>query len=185
GPEEPKALLNLWLHEAARCFRDRLINDQDSDWFNKMIATRLKANVEGFEMDADDFKDLVFGDFMDRVEKKYIHIADNEKMLEEYNITFPTQMNLVFFSDCCKHLSRMCRVLRQPRGNGLLVGVSGVGRKSIGRLASFMQEIAPFSIEITKSYDLPQFNDDIKLMMFQVAKGQPTMFLFSDTQIVR
>ncbi|CAD7972922.1 unnamed protein product [Amoebophrya sp. A25] len=192
GFEEPKALLNLWLHEAARCFRDRLINDQDSDWFNKMIATRLKANVEGFEMDADDFKDLVFGDFMDRVEKKYIHIADNEKMLEvfheyleEYNITFPTQMNLVFFSDCCKHLSRMCRVLRQPRGNGLLVGVSGVGRKSIGRLASFMQEIAPFSIEITKSYDLPQFNDDIKLMMFQVAKGQPTMFLFSDTQIVR
>lgn len=129
---------------------------------------------------------------MDRVAKFYIAINDREKMvatfleyLEEYNVTFPSQMNLVFFSDCQKHLARICRVLRQARGNGLLVGVSGVGRKSMGRLGAFMQEIQPFSIEITKSYDLTAFNDDIKIMMFQVAKGTPTMFLFSDTQIVK
>ncbi len=105
--------------------------------------------------------------------------------LDEYNISTPTQMNLVFFSDCQKHLARAGRILRQPRGNALMVGVSGVGRKSIARLAGFMQEIVPFAIEITKNYDIGSFNEDIKSMMFSVAKGTPTMFLFSDTQIVR
>ncbi len=129
---------------------------------------------------------------MDRVAKPYVYVSDNDKMLaiftdylDEYNITFPTQMNLVFFSDCCKHLARTCRILRQPRGNALMVGVSGIGRKSAARLAALMQEITPFSIEITKSYDLTTFNEDIKTMMFQVAKDVKTMFLFSDTQIVR
>lgn len=41
--------------------------------------------------------------------------------LEEYNITFPSQMHLVFFNDALHHISRICRVLRQPRGNALLV----------------------------------------------------------------
>lgn len=45
--------------------------------------------------------------------------------LEEYNIQFPSQMHLVFFADAVAHVSRICRVLRQPRGNALLVGVGG------------------------------------------------------------
>lgn len=48
--------------------------------------------------------------------------------LEEYNVEFPSQMHLVFFADAVAHVSRICRVLRQPRGNALLVGVGG-GRR--------------------------------------------------------
>lgn len=47
--------------------------------------------------------------------------------LEEYNMEFPSQMHLVFFADAVAHVSRICRVLRQPRGNALLVGVGGKG----------------------------------------------------------
>lgn len=45
--------------------------------------------------------------------------------LEDYNMEFPSQMHLVFFADAIAHVSRICRVLRQPRGNALLVGVGG------------------------------------------------------------
>lgn len=49
------------------------------------------------------------------------------------------------------HLSRAARTIRQPRGNLLMVGVSGVGRKSIARVAAHMAEFQCFSIEITRS----------------------------------
>ena len=54
----------------------------------------------------------------------------NER-LEVYNVTYPTQMHLVFFADAIAHVSRICRVLGQPRGNALLVGVGGSGRSFV------------------------------------------------------
>merc|ERR1740138_664037 len=98
-----------------------------------------------------------------------------------------SKMNLVFFKDAQSHLARAARVVRQPRGNALLVGVSGVGRKSIARMAAHMAEYACSSIEITRNYGTNEFREDIKGMMMEIIKnsGKGLMFLFSDTQIVK
>lgn len=48
--------------------------------------------------------------------------------LEDYNSTVKTQMKLVMFLDACDHVSRIERVIRQPLGNALCLGVGGSGR---------------------------------------------------------
>jgi dynein heavy chain len=138
APDEA-SLLRLWCHEECRVVRDRLIDEGDRDWFNATLKEMLAVHMST-EWETADFSDLLFGDYLTRDDKQYQIVKDNKQVhdllveyLEEYNITFPSQMHLVFFQDAINHISRICRVLRQPRGNALLVGVGGSGRQSLSR----------------------------------------------------
>lgn len=66
------------------------------------------------------------------------------------------------------HVCHIHRVLMQPRGNALLVGVGGSGRKSLSRLATYVADQKCFSIEISKGYRIIEFREDLKSLYRQV-----------------
>jgi dynein heavy chain len=56
----------------------------------------------------------------------------------------------------------------------------------MARLASNMNEMKTFTIEITKSYKEKEFHEDIRMLLKTAAiDNTPMVFLFSDTQIVK
>jgi dynein heavy chain len=63
-------------------------------------------------------------------------------------------LKLVLFQDACEHISRIVRVLRQPRGNALLLGVGGSGRQSLAKISAFIANQALAGIELIKNYGL-------------------------------
>ena len=65
--------------------------------------------------------------------------------LDDYNMSSSHEMRLVFFLDAIEHVIRITRILRQERGNALLVGVGGTGKQSLTR----------FSIISTNLFCLP------------------------------
>ena len=65
-------------------------------------------------------------------------ISVMEEFLEDYNQVNTAQMKLVLFLDAVQHVCRISRIIRQPLGNALLLGVGGSGRQSLSRLASHM-----------------------------------------------
>ena len=108
-----------------------------------------------------------------------------EEYLNDYNAESKQPMPLVMFMDAISHVARITRVLRQPKGNMLLLGVGGSGRQSLSRLSTFMAECKIFSIEITKGYGLSEWRESLKeILLYAGIKAQPAVFLFSDTQIV-
>jgi len=105
------------------------------------------------------------------------------------------RMDLVFFEDAIFHLCRILRILTQPRGNAMLIGVSGCGKQSLTRLSSQMLEYDFQMVTITKSYKAKEFKEDMRVKMkgsvFReddegvAIKGKPTTFLMTDTQITQ
>lgn len=59
-------------------------------------------------------------------------------------------------------VTRAVRVISQPRGNMLLVGVGGSGRQSLSRMASYICEYQVFMIEVTKQYRKQEFREGEK-----------------------
>lgn len=48
-------------------------------------------------------------------------------ILEDYNNSMMSPTQLIFFEDAMSHICRILRILRQPRGNALLLGMTGSG----------------------------------------------------------
>lgn len=50
-------------------------------------------------------------------------------------------------------------MIRQPRGNMLLVAVGGSGRKSLSKMAASICKYQVFQVEITKQYGKQEFRE--------------------------
>jgi dynein heavy chain len=71
-------------------------------------------------------------------------------------------MTLLLFDYVIQHLSRISRIIFKPYGNGLLIGIGGNGRRSLSKLAAFINEYATFKIEMHKAYGKYEWSEDLK-----------------------
>jgi dynein heavy chain len=205
--KDPKLfLIGLWRHECQRTFVDKLINNPDKKTFEDLLDKVTKEKFKdsfGFE-DSELLTQYQFADFMrgdilnddgDLIEEApYVYEAcpsvDGIKKiavekLEFYNEKNPSKkMALVIFDDALAHLLRLTRTINAPAGSAMLVGVGGSGKTSLTRLASSICRQFIFQIALTKSYNLMNLFDDVKLLYEKAGpKGESVCFLMTDAEV--
>ncbi|KAM3621055.1 uncharacterized protein V6R79_005381 [Siganus canaliculatus] len=188
-----KNLTRLWIHECFRVFSDRLVDQQDMDDFVALLESTLSYHFKlKLHNICPNRQPPIFGDILGNYHV-YEDIQDMESLkkfletkLEDYNTTPGiVPMNLVLFKSAIEHIIRIVRVISQHRGNMVLAGTAGTGRQSLSKMAAFLCEYQVFQVGVTKQYCRKEFREDIKkLYRLTGVDNKPTVFLFSDTQLL-
>lgn len=196
-------MVRLWQHECERVFCDRLVSTSDIEEYHKLSQT--------IAMKKDFFKDILEADNKKQAAKQqekadipsllfttfhgatpaYLMVDSAAQLkdtlegkLQNYNES-NAAMDLELFGAAMEHVCRIARIVSNPRGNALLVGVGGSGKQSLARLASSICGYDIFQISVTQSYGMADLKNDLMELYTKTGtKGMQISFILTDTQIV-
>ena len=195
--KDPEKIVKLWIHECERVYGDRLVTTNDLLIFKNEINEIVKKNFPKYNLSRY-FQEkggeaLVFCRFVNghldnvyEIAAKIQDVRDKSNIaLNEYNESSAV-MELVLFEDAVKHICRITRILSQPSGHGLLVGVGGSGKQSLSKLSSFICQYNIVMITISQEYKINQFKEDLQKMYNGTGQSEDTgyLFIFTEGQIV-
>eukprot|EP00064_Thunnus_orientalis_P003474 superscaffoldBa00000283_g3483 len=188
----PPDLLKIYLHESSRVYRDKLVEKQDFQVFDKLQTDTVKKFYEDMEETLEQTREMnLYCHFACGLgEARYMAAESwnnlNKTLLEvldSYNEVNAT-LNLVLFEDAMAHICRINRILESPRGNALLVGVGGSGKQSLTRLAAFISNLEVFQITLRKGYGIADLKSDLASLYIKAGvKNIGTVLLMTDAQV--
>ena len=188
---KPDQLYRLWLHECSRVYLDRLLFEEDVAKYWEFVRQGAKA----FDIKEEQLlqEPIIYTSFVSACqghEKAYLGLEEIDvlkKVLEdklfEYNDT-NAAMDLVLFQQAMEHICRIARIVDQPSGNALLIGVGGSGKQSLSKLAAFILGYDVYRIMVSTNYSINDLKEDIRTMYTKTGvTGIQMLFVLTDSQI--
>ncbi|XP_055685262.1 dynein axonemal heavy chain 8-like [Lutzomyia longipalpis] len=199
-------IIKLWLHETRRIVSDRCVDEEDRQWFKEAQQKISEEFLEDSSQLPDANEEIFFANFLrdvpvpdeeeslsESVEavKVYESVRIEECMrkvqdfLDDFNATIRgDKLNLVLFQEALEHLIIISRIINIERGNALLIGIVGYGKRSLTRLASFIAGYEFHQITLTAGYNTGNLLEDIKTAYTAAGLGKGVVFLFREADVV-
>ena len=194
----PAMMVQLWQHECARVFSDRLVDVKDIQTYDTLVESRIRDNFRKYipadvgGLSGNELVAPIFASFVHNPEAgTYLPVEDMGLLksvltakLEEYNASNAV-MNLELFNIAMQHISRIVRIIENPQGNALLVGVGGSGKQSLCRLAAHISGYSVVQLSVSQEYTLHDLRTDLQELYRKAGvKRIPLLFMLTDTQIL-
>ena len=191
---KPLEIVRLWAHECHRVWLDRLILAEDVEQYMRTVTFAQKEQFVDYPDSMVFAEPLIFTSFIDSCkghDASYRAIKDIDELkacldgqLDDYNENIAS-MDLVLFQQAMEHITRIARIIDQPSGHALLVGVGGSGKQSLSKLASFIMGLDVFRIVVSTNYSMSDLKEDIKTCFTKAgAQGNKILFILTDGQII-
>ncbi|CAM9131888.1 unnamed protein product, partial [Ectocarpus fasciculatus] len=184
-------VIKLWVHENARVLSDRFFFLTELDTYDAILRDVMKKTLGMSNPDDILGQNIIFTPFANSTTGAYLPITSMEELkrtldnkLIEYNETF-AMMDLVLFDQAIEHVTRISRIIANPGGNAMLIGVGGSGKQSLSKLAAFIGGFEVKQLQVTGNFKVEDLLENFRDMFKQAGvKGVPTVFLMTDTQVV-
>ncbi|XP_037796301.1 LOW QUALITY PROTEIN: cytoplasmic dynein 2 heavy chain 1-like [Penaeus monodon] len=191
-------LLEVWLYEACRMFRDKLAEDEDIQKFDALILSTLHSDwgVDLREHITDSYyvtsgAGVVAPGAPLPVHGYKLGFMSNEDwthLVERAVLQFSREkqeLDLLIFPEVLEAMARVDRVLTSPGGSLLMAGRSGVGRRTAVSVIAFLHGIKVVSPAMTLGYDIKNFKTDLKQVMQTAGvDGEQVLLLLEDHNLV-
>jgi dynein heavy chain len=184
-------VVKLWLHENARVLSDRFFDIAELDVYQGLLKEVIKKSLGLANPDEVLAQSTIYTTFANSTTGAYLPVSSSESLkkildgkLAEYNETY-AMMDLVLFDQAIEHVTRISRIIANPGGNAMLIGVGGSGKQSLSRLAAFIGGFEVKQLQVTGTFKVDDLLDAFR-DMFKAAgvKGIPMVFLMTDTQVI-
>lgn len=184
-------VIKLWIHEFARVISDRFFFISELEIYDGMLREVMKKQLGVANQDEFLKQAIIYTSFANSTNGAYICIDSVEQLkrvvdnkLLEYNETY-AMMDLVLFEQAAEHITRISRIIANPQGNAMLIGVGGSGKQSLSRLAAFINGFEVRQLQVTGTFKVDDLLEAFREMFKQAGvKGIPIVFLMTDTQVV-
>ena len=180
-------LVKLAIHEGLRLFRDRLLLDEEKDWTDEEIDQAFKDHFTEIDPTVACARPMLYSTFLS---KEYIcndqeelrsHIQGKLKVFAEEEM----DVQLVVFDSVLDHILRIDRIIRQPLGHMLLVGVAGAGKTVLSKFVAWHSGMSIFQIKAHRGYTITDFEEDLRTVLKRAGcKGEKICFIFDESNVM-
>ncbi|XP_030893747.1 dynein heavy chain 14, axonemal, partial [Leptonychotes weddellii] len=179
------------VHEATRVFHDRLMEYTEKGLFYQLLSKEIETYFQIQWTKEKLMNDsIVFVDFLDinKPHRKKIYRNTNDynrlaNVLNEFQKKLSSTSleifhSMVFFKEAIEHIARAARVLRQPGGHMLLIGIDGCGKETCAALACYLTECQLYRVPTSHNYAYIDFKEDFKRAFIQAGlEGNSTALI--------
>lgn len=188
---ENQDVLEVMAYEGSRLLADRLVDGTSRQRFSRIVESVFRSHFNT----SPDLQNIFFTSLTSSENKKWgkllvkVSTDDLKEVVSRTLVAYEREvreLSLIVFSELMEHVVRLDRLLAQPGGAALLVGVPGVGRRSALTVAAHAQNMRLVSLNISKSYSVKHFKNDLKQLM-QVAgvEGDHVILFMEDHQFIQ
>ncbi|KAI8818344.1 dynein heavy chain [Fimicolochytrium jonesii] len=182
-----EGLVRIWAHEGLRLFQDRLVEQKEREWTDKLIDTVAGQHFPGINSEDALSRPILFSNWLS---KDYVPVAAQDlrvfvqarlKVFYEEELDVP----LVLFDDVLEHVLRIDRVYRQMQGHLLLIGISGAGKTTLARFVAWMNGLSVFQIKVHNKYSDLDFDEDLRTILRRAGcKGEKVCFIMDESNVL-
>ena len=190
-------VLSSLLHETCRVYHDRLATESDQLKFKTSVLFDLENFIyHGIsEEDAEkQYNNLLFSHINE--DETYLQVTDLEELrkniynqITHYNSNrrVKDRLDLILFNYSMRHLLRIDRILARNGEHGVLVGLTGSGRKSLINICAFINKFKIFTTrgkDEVEDYGHKDWLKDIQELYRQTGvRLENSVFLLNDNNI--